>query len=94
MRYYKLSNDQTEFLDEYRPKDWGVTSFKEIKEVKTRLGIGTAVKEQDLQHLRNAVVKFYSEKMYANESDHRQVMSYMDSMQSVTAVIDTMLYHY
>ena len=28
------------------------------------------------------------------ENDVKQVMSYMDSLQSVTAVIDTMIYHY
>ena len=94
MRYYKLTNEQTKFLNEYRPKDMGFTSFKEIKEIKSRLGIATVVKESELQPLRNSVVKFYSTKMESVENDVKQVMSYMDSLQSVTAVIDTMIYHY
>ena len=94
MRYYKLTTEQTEFLNEYRPQDMGFTSFKEIKEIKSRLGIATVVKESELQPLRNSVVKFYSAKMESVENDVKQVMSYMDSMQSVTAVIDAMIYHY
>ena len=94
MRYYKLSNEQTEFLNEYRPKDMGFTSLKEMEKIKTVIGIGTTVNESELQPLRNSVVKFYSAKMESVENDVKQVMSYMDSMQSVTAVIDTMIYHY
>ena len=94
MRYYKLTNEQTKFLNEYRPKDMGFTSLKEIEKIKSILGIGTTVKESELQPLRNSVVKFYSSKMESVENDVKQVMSYMDSMQSVTAVIDDMIYHY
>ena len=94
MRYYKLTNEQTKFLNEYRPKDMGFTSFKEIKEIKSKLGIATVVKESELQPLRNSVVKFYSSKMESVENNVKQVMSYMDSLQSVTAVIDTMIYQY
>ena len=94
MEFYKLSDAQTNFLNEYHPQERGFTSFKEIKEIKSRLGIGTTVKESDLQHLRNAVVRFYSEKIESVGNDVSQVMTYIDSMQSVTAVIDTMLYHY
>ena len=94
MEFYELSNDQTKFLNEYRPQKRGFTSFNEIKEIKSRLGIGTSVKETDLQHLRNAVVRFYSEKIESVGNDVNQVMAYIDSMQSVTAVIDTMIYHY
>ena len=94
MRYYKLTNEQTKFLNEYRPKDMGFTSLKEMEKIKSILGIETTVKESELQPLRNSVVKFYSSKMESVENDVKQVMSYMDSMQSVTAVIDTMIYHY
>ena len=94
MKYYKLTNEQTKFLNEYRPKDMGFTSLKEMEKIKSILGIGTTVKESELQPLRNSVVKFYSSKMESVENDVKQVMSYMDSMQSVTAVIDTMIYHY
>ena len=94
MRYYNLSNEQTEFLNEYRPKDMGFTSLKEMEKIKSVLGIGTTVKESELTPLRNSVVRFYSAKMESVENDVKQVMSYMDSMQSVTAVIDTMIYHY
>ena len=94
MRYYKLSNEQAEFLNEYHPQKQGITSFKEMDEIKYILGVGTTVKKSELQPLRNSVVKFYSAKMESVENDVKQVMSYMDSMQSVTAVIDTMIYHY
>ena len=94
MRYYNLSNEQTEFLNEYRPQEDGITSFKEMEKIKSVLGIGTTVKESELTPLRNSVVKFYSAKMESVENDVKQVMSYMDSMQSVTAVIDDMIYHY
>ena len=72
----------------------GFTSLKEMEKIKSILGIETTVKESELQPLRNSVVKFYSAKMESVENDVKQVMSYMDSMQSVTAVIDTMIYHY
>lgn len=94
MRYYKLTNEQTKFLNEYRPKDMGFTSLKEMEKIKSILGIGTTVKESELQPLRNSIVKFYSSKMESVENDVKKVMSYMDSLQSVTAVIDTMIYHY
>ena len=94
MHYYKLTNEQTKFLNEYRPQDRGFTSLKEMEKIKSILGIGTTVKESELQPLRNSVVKFYSAKMESVENDVKQVMSYMDSMQSVTAVIDAMIYHY
>ena len=94
MRYYKLTNEQTKFLNEYRPKDMGFTSLKEMEKIKSILGIETTVKESELQPLRNSVVKFYSAKMESVENDVKQVMTYMDSMQSVTAVIDAMIYHY
>ena len=45
MRYYKLTNEQTKFLNEYRPQDMGFTSLKEIEKIKSILGIGTTVKE-------------------------------------------------
>ena len=94
MHYYKLTNEQIKFLNEYHPKEMGFTSLKEMEKIKSILGIGTIGKESELQHLRNSVVKFYSAKMESVENDVKQVMSYMDSMQSVTAVIDAMIYHY
>ena len=94
MEFYKLSDDQTKFLNEYRPQKRGFTSLKEIKEIKSRLGIGTVVKESNLQHLPNSVVKFYSEKIESVGNDVNQIMPYMESMQSVTGAIDTMIYHY
>ena len=94
MHYYNLSDEQTKILNEYRPQDMGFTSLKEMEKIKSILGIETTVKESELQPLRNSVVKFYSAKMESVENDVKQVMSYMDSMQSVTAVIDAMIYHY
>ena len=94
MHYYNLSDEQTKFLNEYRPKDMGFTSLKEMEKIKSILGIETTVKESELQPLRNSVVKFYSSKMESVENDVKQVMTYMDSLQSVTAVIDAMIYHY
>ena len=75
-------------------KTWVFTSLKEMEKIKSILGIGATVKESELQSLRNSVVKFYSAKMESVENDVKQVMSYMDSLQSVTAVIDTMIYQY
>ena len=72
----------------------GFTSLKEMEKIKSILGIETTVKESELQPLRNSVVKFYSAKMESVENDAKQVMTYMDSLQSVTAVIDAMIYHY
>lgn len=94
MHYYNLSDEQTKFLNEYHPKEMGFTSLKEMEKIKSILGIDTDVKESELQPLRNSVVKFYSAKMESVENDVKQVMSYMDSLQSVTAVIDTMIYQY
>ena len=94
MRYYNLSDEQTKFLNEYHPKEMGFTSLKEMEKIKSILGIGTTVKDSELTPLRNSVVKFYSAKMETVENDVKQVMSYMDSLQSVTAVIDTMIYQY
>ena len=94
MHYYNLSDEQTKFLNEYHPQDMGFTSLKEMEKIKSILGIGTTVKESELQPLRNSVVKFYYSKMESVENDVKQVMTYMDSMQSVTAVIDAMIYHY
>ena len=94
MHYYNLSDEQTKFLNEYHPQDMGFTSLKEMEKIKSILGIDTDVKESELQPLRNSVVKFYSAKMESVENDVKQVMSYMDSLQSVTAVIDAMIYHY
>ena len=94
MHYYNLSDEQTKFLNEYHPQDMGFTSLKEMEKIKSILGIETTVKESELQPLRNSVVKFYSAKMESVENDLKQVMTYMDSLQSVTAVIDAMIYHY
>ena len=94
MHYYNLSDEQTKFLNEYHPQDMGFTSLKEMEKIKSILGIETTVKESELQPLRNSVVKFYSAKMESVENDVKQVMTYMDSLQSVTAVIDAMIYHY
>lgn len=94
MRYYKLSNEQTKFLNDYHPKEMGFTSLEEMEKIKSILGLGTDVKESELTPLRNSIVRFYSTKMETVENDVKQVMYYMDSMQSVTAVIDTMIYHY
>ena len=94
MHYYNLSDEQTKFLNEYHPQDMGFTSLKEMEKIKSILGIDTDVKESELQPLRNSVVKFYSAKMESVENDVKQVMTYMDSLQSVTAVIDAMIYHY
>ena len=80
MEFYKLSDDQTKFLNEYRPQKRGFTSLKEIKEVKSRLEIGTTIKESDLQYIRNSVVNFYSEKIESVGNDVKQVMSYIDAM--------------
>lgn len=94
MRNYKLSNEQTKFLNEYHPQKNRITSTKEIDEIKSVLGIGTTLKVSELQSIRNSVVQFYSDKIESVENDGKQIMYFIDSMQSVTAVIDTMIYHH
>ena len=94
MKYYKLSDEQTKFLNEYHPQKNRITSSKEIDEIKSVLGIGTTLKESELIPLRNSVVRFYSAKMDSVENDGKKIMYFIDSMQSVTAVIDTTIYHY
>ena len=94
MRYFKLSNEQTKFLNEYHPQKQRITSSKEMDEIKSILGIGTTLKDSELLPLRNSVVQFYSAKMDSVENDVKQIMHFIDSMQSVTAVIDTTIYHY
>ena len=94
MKYYKLSDEQTKFLNEYHPQKNRITSSKEIDEIKSVLGIGTTLKVSELQSIRNSVVLFYSDKMDSVENDGKKIMYFIDSMQSVTAVIDTTIYHY
>lgn len=94
MKYYKLSDEQTKFLNEYHPQKQRITSTKEMDEIKSILGIGTTLKVSELQSIRNSVVLFYSDKMDSVENDVKQIMYFIDSMQSVTAVIDTMIYNY
>ena len=94
MRYYNLSDEQTKFLNEYHPQKNRITSSKEIDEIKSVLGIGTTLKVSELQSIRNSVVLSYSDKMDSVENDGKKIMYFIDSMQSVTAVIDTTIYHY
>ena len=50
--------------------------------------------ERRIDDARQRIANLTSRKMESVENDVKQVMSYMDSLQSVTAVIDTMIYQY
>lgn len=82
----ELTKEQRVFLKGYTPQDRHFTSYGECEMVKKELGL-LSLSAVELNGCRNAVVQFYTELIRG--SKEREVIDlYMQSMMSVTAVID------
>ena len=81
----ELTSDMKTFLKGYSPKEEHFTSIKEIRLVEDNLDIDNY--KDNLVALRNSVVLFYDE-LIGDGSDRERTHAVMESMMSVTAVID------
>lgn len=89
----QLNETEKQFLKGYAPKSEMFTSVEEMKEVETKLDL----KNNSLRGVRNEVVSFYSELMKIERPTIKSMTTelywqYMNAMQSVTAVIDNIIY--
>ena len=87
-----LNPDMVSFLKEYSPKEKHITSLKEIRLIEDKLNI--AKYSDNLRALRNSVVQFYNELINEDPTNRNMVYDYMESMMSVTAVIDNYTYKF
>lgn len=76
-------------IREYRPKNRGCTSIKEIHKLMNHFGLDK-MSLLELQNLRDMVVLMFREWMQDDRSKGEidEMMSKTDAMQSITAVID------
>ena len=81
----ELTSDMKTFLKSYSPKEEHFTSIKEIRLVEDNLNIANY--SNNLRALRNSVVLFYDE-LIGDGSDRKRTHAFMESLMSVTAVID------
>ena len=81
----ELTSDMKNFLKGYSPKEKHFTSIEEIHLVEDNLNIDNY--KDKLVALRNSVVLFYDE-LIRDGSDRNLTHTFMESMMSVTAVID------
>ena len=88
----ELTPDMKTFLKGYSPKAKHFTSIEEIRFVEDNLNIANY--RNSLQALRNSVVEFYDELIDENPNDRNMTYHYMESMMSVTAVIDNYIYNF
>ena len=88
----ELTSDMKTFLKGYSPKEKHFTSIEEIRLVEDNLNITNY--RNNLQALRNSVVQFYDELIDENPNDRNMTYAYMESMMSVTAVIDNYIYKF
>ena len=92
----KAFNDtEKQFLANYRPADEHFTSSEEIEQVAKALNLKEMANEQ-LHDTRDAVVKLYDEKLDAEFVDGKRTENFwgvMSAMQSVVAVIDSVMYN-
>ena len=88
----ELNPDMIIFLKEYSPEEKHITSLKEIRLIEDKLNI--AKYSNDLRALRNSVVQFYNELMNEDPTNRNMAYDYMESMMSVTAVIDNYAYKF
>lgn len=88
----ELTSDMKTFLKGYSPKEKHFTSIEEIKLVEDNLNIANY--RNNLQALRNSVVQFYDELIDENPNNRNMVYDYMESMMSVTAIIDNYIYKF
>ena len=87
----ELTSDMKNFLKGYSPKEERFTSIKEIRLVEDNLNIDNY--KDNLVALRNSVVLFYDE-LIGDGSDRERTHAVMESMMSVTAVIDNYAYKF
>lgn len=96
MRHYELAemltSDMRIFLRGYSPKEKHFTSIEEIRLIEDKLNIESY--RDRLRVLRNAVIQFYNDLIDEHPNDKSMVYDYMESMMSVTAVIDNYMYKY
>ena len=88
----ELTSDMKNFLKGYSPKEKHFTSIEEIRLVEDNLNIANY--RNNLQALRNSVVQFYDELIDENPNNRNMVYDYMESMMSVTAIIDNYIYKF
>lgn len=81
----ELTSDMKNFLKGYSPKEEHFTSIEEIHLVEDNLNIANY--SNNLRALRNSVVLFYDE-LIGDGSDRKRTHAFMESLMSVTAVID------
>ena len=87
-----LNPDMVTFLKSYLPKEKHITSLKEIRLIEDKLNIGNY--RNNLRALRNSVVQFYDELIDEDPNNRDMMYAYMESMMSVTAVIDNYAYKF
>ena len=87
-----LNHNMVSFLKEYSPEEKHITSLKEIRLIEDKLNI--AKYSDNLRALRNSVVQFYDELINEDPTNRNKVYDYMESMMSVTAVIDNYTYKF
>ena len=88
----ELNSDMINFLKEYSPKEKHITSLKEIRLIEDKLNIDNY--RNNLRALRNSVVQFYDELIDEDPNNKDMMYAYMESMMSVTAVIDNYAYKF
>ena len=88
----ELNPDMIIFLKEYSPEEKHITSPKEIRLIEDKLNIDNY--RGNLRALRNLVVQFYDELINEDPTNRNMVYAYMESMMSVTAVIDNYAYKF
>ena len=88
----ELNPDMISFLKSYSPKEKHITSLKEIRLIEDKLNIDNY--RGNLRALRNSVVQFYNELINEDPTNRNMVYAYMESMMSVTAVIDNYAYKF
>ena len=88
----ELNPDMINFLKEYSPKEKHITSLKEIRLIEDKLNIDNY--RNNLRALRNSVVQFYDELIDEDPNNRDMMYAYMESMMSVTAVIDNYAYKF
>lgn len=86
----KFSDEQVKFLSEYKTADERWTSQDEMKQVEEALGL-RKVERSLLRAIRNSVVKAYHNLRDSSTSTEERY-SMFNSMMSVTAVIDNVIY--
>ena len=88
----ELNSEMINFLKEYSPEEKHITSLKEIRLIEDKLNIDNY--RNNLKALRNSVVQFYDELIDEDPNNRDMMYAYMESMMSVTAVIDNYAYKF